>query len=133
MEMSLTTARGIPTTVDACITVVREELSLRLGGAPLSADVDQIVEREVERLWANPIKTFIPVLAVRAAWETMLAVRAQGAPTSITEPAPDLRRHDSDLMPHHPNGTLTHQATDRLVWDRRDDLLVDRRDVLRPD
>lgn len=123
--MSLSAARGIPTTVEACIEVVNEGLAHRLGDRALPQEIENIVSSEVERLWTNPIKTFIPVLVTRAAWDALSSMRgSQAEPPRMNAPATSVRR-DSD--------TLVFGPSDRLTYDRRDTLVRNERDTLLPD
>jgi hypothetical protein len=74
-----------PTTPEPIIAQVRRDLERDLGG-DLAIDVglvDRVAERSDRDLWSSRVKTFLPVLALRDARETL---RDHGIDVVATRP-----------------------------------------------
>lgn len=75
-----------PPTPESFVARVREELGAAYASTDISAaQIDRAAVDAVDELWDRPIKTFIPVLALRAARERVAATT--GTPPAADEPA----------------------------------------------
>jgi hypothetical protein len=77
----------VPPEPEAVVALVLDQLKRDCddGRCPPGESVDRLVEAAVMELWDAPVKTFIPVLALRRARETLLAEH----PGASTEAAGD--------------------------------------------
>jgi len=69
----LTPFAQMPTTPEPIIAQVRRQLAEddRFGRQVPSADIDRVADRAVRDLWGSPVKTFVPILALRQAREIL--------------------------------------------------------------
>lgn len=105
-----------PPTPELFVARVREELGAVYAHADVpAAEIDRAAVDAVDELWDRPIKTFIPVLALRAARERVAAAAA--TPPAATQPAitAPTRQHldDRDALLLDPSDDLVFADPDR--------------------
>ena len=69
----LTPFAQMPTTPEPIIAQVRRQLTEddRFGRQVPSGVIDRVADRAVRELWGSPVKTFVPILALRQAQEIL--------------------------------------------------------------
>ena len=76
--MEVTPFAEVPPQREAVIALVREQLERDCaeGRCPPGEGLDRLVEGAVLELWDAPVKTFVPLLALRRAREVLMAARS---------------------------------------------------------
>src|SRR5215213_7066691 len=114
----------MPTTPEPIIAQVRRQLAEddRFGRQVPSGVIDRVADRAVRELWGSPVKTFVPILALRQARELL-----REHDLLITPERRDSRQVEGEWtagrprVEHRPQDGLS-IAGDVLPYDERDAL-----------
>ena len=121
---SLTPFAQMPSTPEPIIAQVRRQLAddAEIGIRVPAGVLDRVADHAVRELWSSPIKTFVPVLALRTAREIL---RDQGVGIRIERPEMHgaLRHHPTDPpRSERPPRDVLPIDGDVLPHDARDEL-----------